>query len=274
MERAGRRISAAVHNSAAATGGMDTAPDAGAFARCYARGEPQVVWTRLVADLETPVSAYLKLTGGKSGSGGNPSILLESVEGGATRGRYSVIALEPDLLWRARGDVAEINTTPLKKPGAFKRDATAALDSLRALLASSRLELPPGLPPMAAGVFGYLGYDTIRLVEHLPKVPPDDLGVPDSVLLRPTLVVIFDSVKDEMTVVTPVRPDPKVPADKAYKAALKRLGQAVAALDAPLPHGAPVSTLKLAVPEPVSNTPPADYLDMVRRAKEFIKAGD
>ena len=258
----------------AAMAGMDAAPGAESFARTYARGAAQVVWTRLVADLETPVSAYLKLTGGLSAKAGGPSILLESVEGGATRGRYSVIALAPDLLWRAHGDKAEINIAPDKKPKAFKPDVGSTLDSLRALLASSRLDLPPGLPPMAAGVFGYLGYDTIRLVEHLPDMPPDDLGVPDSMLMRPTLVVIFDSVKDEMTVVTPVRPDPQVTAAAAYKAALKRLGQAVAALDAPLPHGAGAAPRKLELPEPVSNTPAADYLDMVRRAKEYIKAGD
>ncbi len=269
MERGARRKSAA-----AATTGMDAAPDAAAFARTYARGDAQVVWTRLVADLETPVSAYLKLTGAAAGGACGPSILLESVEGGAMRGRYSVIALKPDLLWRAHGNTAEINAAPAQKPDTFKREAMSALDSLRALLTSSRLELPPGLPPMAAGVFGYLGYDTIRLVEHLPNVPPDDLGVPDSVLMRPTLVVIFDSVKDEMTVVTPVRPDPKIPADKAYKAALKRLGEAVTALDAPLPHGAAAAPQKLTLPDPVSNTPAADYLDMVRRAKDYIKAGD
>ena len=180
---------------------METFPSAETFQNTYDAGEPQVVWTRLVADLETPVSAYLKLAGAQP-----LSFLLESVEGGQARGRYSVIGLAPDLVWRANGEAAEINRSPATKPKAFKTEKETTLASLRALLAESRLKLPPGLPPMAAGVFGYMGYDTIRLVERLPHQRPDDLGVPDSVLMRPTLVIIFDSVKDEMSVVTPVRP--------------------------------------------------------------------
>ncbi len=257
---------------------FDAAPTEDVFARRYANGEAQVVWTRLVADLETPVSAYLKLTASRksaeAGGAAGLSILLESVEGGSTRGRYSVIGLEPDIVWRAHGGKAEINSAAIKKPNTFRPEKASTLASLRSLLAQSRLDLPTELPPMAAGVFGYLGYDTIRLVENLTSVPPDDLGVPDSVLMRPTLVVIFDSVKDEMTVVTPVRPDAKVPAAKAHKAALKRLKSAIDALDAPVPHGADIKSRTLTVPDPVSNTPPADYLSMVARAKDYILAGD
>jgi anthranilate synthase component 1 len=127
---------------------------------------------------------------------------------------------------------------------------------------------------MAAGVFGYMGYDTVRLVEHLPSVPPDDLDLPDSVLMRPTIMVIFDAVRDEMTVVTPVRPDARHTADKAYRHAQRRLKAVVAALEAPLRHPASVATKKLAAPEPRSNTGAARYLEMVARAKEYIAAGD
>lgn len=248
---------------------MEAQPTPETFARAYEAGKPQVVWTRLVADLETPVSAYLKLAGGEE-----MSFLLESVEGGNARGRYSVIGLRPDLVWQARGQTAEINRTPAAKPKAFKRETRPALSSLRTLLAESRLELPPELPPMAAGVFGYMGYDTIRLVERLPNEPPDELGVPDSILMRPTLVVIFDSVKDEMCVITPVRPEPKVPAAKAHKDAIKRLKAVVDALEAPLKHPAAAPSRKLATPEPRSNTKAADYLAMVAKAKEYIRAGD
>jgi anthranilate synthase component 1 len=248
---------------------MQALPSREAFGKAYAAGEPQVVWTRLVADLETPVSVYLKLAGGRP-----LSFLLESVEGGAARGRYSVIGLEPDAVWRANGETAEINRSPGKKPKGFVREAKPALTSLRAFLAESGLKLPAELPPMAAGVFGYMGYDTARLFEHLPNVGRDDLGVPDSVLIRPTLVVIFDSVKDEISLVTPVRPEPKLSAEKAYKAAVKRLKAAVAALEAPLTHPAALAQKKLAQPEPRSNTSPREYLSMVERAKEYIRAGD
>jgi len=252
---------------------FDAEPRQQDFARIYAAGTPQVVWTRLIADLETPVSAYLKLTGGEPGSRGM-SALLESVEGGAVRGRYSMIALEPDLVWRASGDAAEINRTPRTRADAFKRVPGPALQALRALLGESSIALPEGLPPMAAGVFGYMGYDTVRLVEHLPDRRPNVLGVPDSVLMRPTLMVVFDAIKDEMLVVTPVRPDAKVSADKAYRTALKRLGSVVAALEAPLPRALAVGLGALPDPEPRSNTSAGEFCRMVLSAKEYIAAGD
>jgi anthranilate synthase component 1 len=251
------------------TAEIETLPSLDAFTRRYRVGEAQVVWTRLVADLETPVSVYLKLALGKPFS-----FLLESVEGGASRGRYSVIGLSPDIVWRASGETAEVNRDPARKPDSFKSEAQPALASLRELLSCSRLALPPELPPMAAGVFGYMGYDTVRLIEKLPDVKDNELGVPDAVLTRPTVIVIFDSVKDEMSIVTPVRPDGKTDADKAYRAAIKRLKGAVQALDQPLPHSAALAPKKLAQPEPRSNTTAREYKSMVERAKEYIRAGD
>ena len=226
---------------------IELEPDAGQFARAYDAGRPQVVWTRLVSDLETPVSAYLKIASGRP-----MSFLLESVEGGATRGRYSMIGLAPDIVWRADGNVAEINRSPATKPDAFKREPLPTLAALRALLAESAIELPEAVPPMAAGVFGYMGYDTIRLVEHLPAPRPDVLGVPDMILMRPTVVVIFDSVKDEMTVVTPVRPTSRQSAGKAYAEARKRLAAAVAALEVSLNDATWIITDSVST----TNTPP------------------
>ena len=178
---------------------FEALPSRTAFVERHERGEPQVVWTRLVADLETPVSAALKLSDGQP-----VSCLLESVEGGAVRGRYSIIGIAPDIVWRAFGNRAEINRRPQAEPTAFEADELPTLQSLRALLARSRIKLPPDLPPIAAGVIGYMGYDTVRLIEHLPNERPDALGVPDSVFVRPTVMVVFDAVKDEMIVVTPV----------------------------------------------------------------------
>lgn len=248
---------------------MEAMPTLADFAARYDDGAPQVVWTRLVADLETPVSAYLKLAAHKP-----MSFLLESVEGGATRGRYSVIGLEPDILWRAEGEKAFINRTPVAKPDAFRLEPQPTLTSLRALLTESKIDLPSELPPMAAGIFGYMGYDTVRLMERLPSPPPDSLAIPDGVLMRPTVMAIFDIVKDEITIVTPVRHDAKVPAEKAYKAACKRLKSVVAALDEPLPHAPSATPRKLAAPKPTSNTTPAEYTAMVNSAKEYIVAGD
>src|SRR5919197_5443867 len=195
---------------------MQIEPQASAFAKRYARGEAQVVWTTLVADLETPVSAFLKIGGGRP-----MSFLLESVEGGAVRGRYSIIGLEPDLVWRTIDGRAEINRTP-RRNGGFTSCNEPPLAALRALVAESRIELPETLPPMAAGIFGYLGYDMVRLMEELPQPNPDPIGIPDAVLMRPTIVVVFDSVKDAITIVTPVRPEAGVSADVAYTRASER----------------------------------------------------
>src|SRR5215467_6672366 len=208
---------------------MQIEPQATAFAKRYARGEAQVVWTTLVSDLETPVSAFLKLANGRP-----MSFLLESVEGGAVRGRYSIIGLEPDLVWRTVDGRAEINRTP-RRNDTFTSCNEPPLKALRALVAESRIALPDMLPPMAAGIFGYLGYDMVRLIEELPAPNPDPIGVPDAILVRPTVVVVFDAVKDTITIVTPVRPDSALTADTALTRAGERLGAIVDALDAPLP---------------------------------------
>jgi anthranilate synthase component 1 len=243
-------------------------PDFPAFACRYDEGVAQVAWTRLVADLETPVSAMLKLAHERPNS-----FLLESVEGGATRGRYSIIGCEPDLIWRADGTKAEINRAPQSELHAFAPSPLPALASLRALLAESAIALPPELPPMAAGIFGYMGYDTVRLIEHLPAEKPDPLALPDSILVRPTLIVIFDSVKDEMTVVTPVRPTPGVSAKAAHARAADRLNLVLERLEQPLPH-ASEPDLDAAHPEPKPTTAPEAYMAKVARAKDYIAAGD
>ena len=150
------------------------------------------------------------------------SLLLESVEGGAVRGRYSIIGLDPDLVWRTNGARAEINRTARTTPTAFIPCSDPPLAALRELVADSRIELPDGLPPMAAGIFGYLGYDMVREMEELPAPNPDPIGIPDAILVRPTVVIIFDAVKNTITVVTPVRAVQSVSAEIAYARAIVR----------------------------------------------------
>ena len=248
-------------------GSRPIVPDFPSFARRYEEGVPQVAWTRLVADLETPVSAMLKLAHDRPNS-----FLFESVEGGATRGRYSIIVCEPDLIWRAEGGKAEINRAPQSDAEAFASSPLPTLASLRALLAESVIALPSELPPMAAGIFGYMGYDTVRLIEHLPQEKSDSLDLPDSILVRPTLIVIFDSVKDEMTIVTPVRPAPGASAKAAYARAADRLNLVLERLEQPLPHSE--LDVEAAHPEPRPTTSPEAYMAKVKRAKEYIAAGD
>ena len=156
----------------------------------------------------------------------------------------------------------------------FERVDAPPLDSLRATIAESRIDLPAELPPMAAGVFGYLGYDMVREMEHLPDVPPDALGLPDSILIRPTVMAIFDSVRDEVTIVTPVYPAPGVSAASAYQAAQESIAEVIAALDRPLHHQAEPLSNESPIGSQVSNTSPEEYMVMVERAKEYIAAGD
>jgi len=246
---------------------MQVQPEPDRFAAAYEAGEPQVVWTTLVADLETPVSAMLKLSAGRP-----RCFLLESVEGAAVRGRYSIIGMEPDLVFRIRDGVAEVNRGAATSE-TFAPVEAPPLQALRELVAESRIALPPELPPMSAGVFGYLGYDIVREIEELGPANPDPLGFDDAILLRPTVIVVFDGVKDLITVVTPVRPLPDVGASAALNRAVERLTGAVDRLDAPLHHDSAPS--EEAVERPItSNTSEAHYLDMVRRAKDYISAGD
>jgi len=247
---------------------MQIEPSFSAFADGHARGVPQVVWTSLVADLETPVSAFLKIAAGKP-----QSFLLESVEGGAVRGRYSVIGLEPDLIWRTRNGRADINRAPGAATADFQPCPERPLQALRSLIAESRIDLPHNLPPMAAGVFGYLGYDMVRQMEDLPEPNPDPIGIPDAILVRPTLIVVFDAVLDTITVVTPVRPRTGVSAEAAYARATDRLSAVVDSLDRSLDKATATDAGPLDVTTR-SNTTPTEYQAMVARAKEYILAGD
>ena len=246
-------------------------PEFDGFAETYDAGHPQVVYVERVADLDTPVSAMLKLARGQANS-----FLLESVEQEDVRGRYSIVGLQPDVIWRAHGQEAQVNR--LDESGGFRPCPQPALDSLRALLDESRMELPPHLPPMAAGIFGYLSYDMARYAENINAVKPDPLGVPDGIFLRPTIVTIFDSLKNVLMLVTPARPRPGVSAAQSYAEARERLENALAAFDSPLPKSAAASRKDedsaAVLPTPRSNIERQEFHAMVERAREYIFAGD
>ena len=248
---------------------MRVEPDFADFAKTYESGEPQVVSTSLVADLETPVSAMLKLADGRPNS-----FLLESVEGGSIRGRYSFIGLKPDLIWRCRGDDAETNRRALGDPDAFEPCAGGALDSLRALVEESAIDLPEGMPPMAAGLVGYMSYDTVRLMERLPDENPVVVDVPDGLFLRPTVIAVFDTIEDLVTVITPVRPEPGIDARLAWQRAHERMSEIVADFNRPLPFSRETDSAAAEAPVPVSNMSKDDFKAMVERGREYIMAGD
>ena len=243
-------------------------PGFAAFRSAYAAGRGTLFWWLAAADLETPVAAFLKLAHGRANS-----FLLESVEGGAARGRYSIIGMQPDLIWRCRGGRAEINRHARSAPHAFVADDRPALASLRALVAETRLDVPETLPPMSGGLVGYLGYDMVRLMERLPEKNRDELGIPEAILVRPSVFAIFDNVNDELTLVAPVYPRPDILPEQAWEEAQAALAEAQAALDRPLPHPAPPVSLP-PLPEPASNFTKAAFMAAVQRAKDYIAAGD
>ncbi len=238
------------------------------FAARYDSGESQVLWTRRIADTDTPVSLMLKL-----GQGRRDTFLLESVTGGEKRGRYSIIGMKPDLVWRCRGETVDVNRNARWDENGYEAEDMKPLDSLRALLRESAIDLPADLPPMAAGVFGYLGYDMIRHVEKLPEPQTDPLDLPDAILTRPTLIVIIDNVADMVTIVTPVRPQTGVDARAAYARAAERLADTVEDMNRALPPEPrlPDGALK---GEAVSNTTEDGYRASVEKAREYIAAGD
>jgi len=248
---------------------MPIQPDFPAFEAAAAEGRNQLLWAELPADLDTPVSLMLKLAGARK-----DSFMLESVTGGEIRGRYSIIGMKPDLIWRCRGDRAEINRAARYDPDAFEPDPRDPLASLRAVMEESRIALPPGLPPMAAGLFGYLGYDMIRLVERLPGINPDPLGLPDALMLRPTVIAVLDGVKGQVTLVAPVWAGDGLAPRAAYARAAERLQDAIADLDRATAIARQEGEDAPFTLAPVSNTSREQYHRMVERAKEYIAAGD
>jgi anthranilate synthase component 1 len=244
-------------------------PSFEAFEQGWAKGENQLVYARLAADLDTPVSLMLKLAEAQP-----MSFMLESVTGGEVRGRYSVVGLKPDVIWDCRGERSRINRQARFDAEAFEDLPGHPLATLRALIAESRIVMPAGIPAIAAGLFGYLGYDMIRLVEHLPNLKPDPIGVPDAVLMRPTVIAVLDGVKGEVTVCSPAWIASGLPARAAYAQAAERVMDAVRDLE----RSAPGETRALGDAAPVgplvSNFTPEGYKAAVERAKEYIRAGD
>ncbi len=232
-----------------------------------AAGRAALLWRRQLADTETPVAAALKLV-----EPGRGDFLLESVEGGAVRGRHSLIGLAPDLVFRATGAEAAVNPRWLTDRAAFAPCPEPALEALRGLVQSCRMDVPAELPRALACLVGYFSYETVGLVEKLPRPPENPVGVPDMMFVRPTVILIFDRLADALFLVAPVWPDAARDPQTLIDAAAERIDATAARLaSAPLP--APVR----AGSEEVALTPvlaPGRYGEMVARAKDYIAAGD
>ena len=243
------------------------APSRASASAALTAGRAQLIWTRIVADTETPVSAMLKL--GREGSG---SFLLESVEGGSVRARYSLLGLDPDLVWRARGNTSEINRNWRQDQASFEPVDGDTMTALRALVAEARADVPAELPAALACFVGYMGYETVRLVEpSVPDAGPSALGLPDMVFVRPTLLLVFDRLKDELFIVAPIfsAADPEA----AWDAAAERIGETERRLAMALPS-APRPPENLPEARVHHHTDKSRYAAMVEKARDYILAGD
>ncbi len=219
---------------------------------------PGLAVRRRIDDTESPVSALLKLGPARPGT-----ILFESVVGGENRGRYSFVGLEPDRWWRVRNGCAELADSADFETILSTSDDPLA--SMRAFIGSCVATGSEALPPMAAGAFGYVGYDMVRYMERLPESAPDPLGVPEALLMRPTVVLIFDSVRQEIILVAPEH--------DGAAAANERLDAIEGLLDAPAPSARPTDASAEEI-RFVSNTAADKYRSMVEAAKAYIRAGD
>ena len=229
-------------------------------------GRPAMVWHRIVADTLTPIGAALRLV-----EQGRGAFLLESVEGGHSRGRYSLLGIDPDLVLRAQNQRTEVNAKWRHDRDAFSELPGDPLTELRALLDKCRVDVPTGLPPALACVVGYFAYETIGLVEDVRRPADSGIGLPDLLFVRPTLLLVFDNLGEDLFCIAPIWKADDV--DGAIAAAGERIETTLARLAGPLPANAPApASLPKAKLEP--QVPAAKYGEMVAKAKEYITAGD
>ncbi len=243
-------------------------PSRADFKSVYESGKPQLFFARLVNDLDTPVSAYLKIAAGRP-----YAFLFESVQGGEQRGRFSFIGFSPDLIWRAFGNDSECaRGKEAVANNSYQTLTGKPLDTLRAIQSESAFTLPDGIPPMAAGLFGYLGYDMIRQVETIEGENPDPIRTPDAVMTRPTIVAIFDQIAQEIIVATPVYPS-ELSAKSAFELAKTRVNSVKQDLTLPVQGGA-TRDIKTSPIVPKLGTAQGAFGERVKKAKAYIEAGD
>lgn len=243
---------------------MSLTPEFTTFEKEYKSGRNQVVFSKLTSDLDTPVSIMLKLAGAKKNS-----FILESVTGGEIRGRYSIIGMDPDLIWKCEEEQSFLSSGD----SVFKPISGQPLSVFRDLLQQSVINLPKELPQSSAGLFGYFGYDMVRHVENLPNLNKDTIGLPDAMFIRPSIIAVLDGVKGEVILVAPVFYEPKVDEKEAFKKAKEKISSAILELKKQT-----ITDRNLGTPgemeEPTSNFTKDEYKAAVNKAKNYINNGD
>ncbi len=241
-------------------------PSLDQFRELARQGNLIPVARQILADMETPVSAFRKI------DSGNYAFLLESVEGGEQWGRYSFLGSNPSLVIRARGDRVEILQGRGAESVGDLRDPFAALQRV---LAQHRAVAVPGLPRFTGGLVGYLGYDTVRHLERLPGTAAADLGFPDALFLLTDTLLIFDNVTHRITVVSNalVQDESDRGVERTYRESQQKIDAIIAALRRPVGASTGFAGSSPSA-EPDSTFTRHGFCEAVRKAKAYIQAGD
>jgi anthranilate synthase component 1 len=230
------------------------------FDRRAREGNLVPVSCEVLADLDTPISAFLRLRGLPH------PFLLESVEGAEKVARYSFLGAQPRLTLKAFATHVEV-----REGGVLQRTTQDPLEAARAVLQRYRPVADPTLPRFYGGLVGWFGYDLIRTIERLPNRPPDDRGLPFCSLQLADTVMIFDHLRHRIRIVANAFVDDG--AERAYRAARARIEEWIELLRRPVP-APPAASGPTPTPSIRSNMTREQYLAAVRRCKAYIDAGD
>src|SRR5579884_1032682 len=221
------------------------------------------VWAEVLADFDTPVSALRKI------ESGDYAFLLESVEGGEKWGRYSFLGTEPSVVLRSKGTCIEI-----VENGKIKRHEGNPIDSLRELLSRYHPVVSVDLPRFHGGAVGYFGYDIVRFIEKLPEIGKDELGLWDSVFMITDSVLVFDNINHKIKIISNAYVSDPRSAKRAYTQAMEKIETIIEKLRSPVSFYKTNGMRKRNKVEFKSNFEPEEFMDAVRRTKEYIQAGD
>ena len=255
---------------------MDFFPSFNEFNKKINNQQNQIVYTKFSADLDTPVSLMLKLAKNEKNS-----FLLESVTGGEIKGRYSVLGMKPDLIWKCNLKESQINRTVLKKANDFFKQKEPPIIALKSLIQESYVKIPDKLPTMSAGLFGYLSYEMINLVKEVSDTSKKDLGLPQSILFRPSVIIIIDNVKGEIIAINPVwintinanktsRIDLYNKSTDILKIFIKKISAPVSAYNFDFNN----KKNKKITSNPLSNFSKSEFLASIKKAINYIRLGD
>ena len=235
------------------------------FIKKYNENIPQILTHKIIADTETPISTLLKVSHKEK-----YSFLLESVEGGDQRGRFSLLGCNPDLIWKVKNKNVNIKTFNFNLDKDILQ-ITDPIKSLKKLLNLSKIE-NQNLDVPYPVLVGYLGYSMIEFMEKINLTNPETLKIPDSLMIRPKLVAVFDNIKDSINIMSAVYPKKEITAEKAYSDSIENIKKTINQLKLEI-----VNSEKNVKNKEISfnsNYTKKEYFEIIEKAKSYIKKGD